>query len=93
MITALQTRQLTRRDSPESSAATASSQGDAGGQPECTGSSEENHTGDEVGKGTAESMHKTDAAYWPVTVNSVFWVRSACFISNSSAVSSSDCSQ
>lgn len=56
---------------------------------ECTRSAEEIYTGDEVGEGTAESMHKTDSAYRPATVNSVFWV-CACFISSSSAVSSSD---
>lgn len=54
MITALQTRSQTRRNSPESSAAAAAAsprRGGARGQPECTRSAEENHTGGEVGNG------------------------------------------
>lgn len=51
MITALQTRSPTHTDSPESSAAAAPSQGDAGGQRE---RAEENHAGDEGETRTAE---------------------------------------
>lgn len=54
MITTLQTRLQSHTDSPESSAATPPSQGDTGGQRECAGSAEENHPGDEVGRGTTE---------------------------------------